>query len=36
MQVEVEIGGGRYVDFLIEDNIVVECDGDYHFSLHSM
>lgn len=27
---------GRYVDILISDNIVLECDGDYHFNIHKM
>lgn len=24
------------MDFLIEGNIVIECDGDHHFNMHSM
>jgi very-short-patch-repair endonuclease len=31
---EVEVSG-RYVDFLVDD-IIIECDGDYHFDLHKM
>ena len=26
----------RYVDFLLEDKVVIECDGDYHFNMHRM
>lgn len=33
-QREVEVSG-RYVDFLVDD-IVIECDGDHHFDLHTM
>lgn len=27
---------GRFVDFLLEDNIIIEIDGDYHFNVHKM